>query len=112
MVMSNRIRVSVIEGYYVSLQEAGLPLSVCIQLQECKLSLRHAQWTARQMSSGFSVSLFWPEQLGVQKGVIPSVKKRRKRCKREMDMSVLPQCPCSTAGVSQPPCPEAEATAL
>ena len=67
---SNQIRVSVIEGYYVSLQEAGLPLSVCIQLQECNLSLRHAQWTARQTSSGFSVSLFWPEQLGEQKGVI------------------------------------------
>ena len=60
MATSNRIRVSVIEGYYLSLQEAGLPLSVCIQLQECKLSLRHAQWTARQTSSGFSVSLFWP----------------------------------------------------
>ena len=28
-----------------------------------------------------------------------------------MDKTVLPQCPCSTAGVSQPPCPEAEATA-
>ena len=67
MATSNRIRVSVIEGYYVSLQEAGLPLSVCIQLQECKLSLSHAQWTARQTSSGFSVSLFWPEQLGAQK---------------------------------------------
>ena len=39
---------SVIEGYYVSLQEAGLPLSVCIQLQECRLSLRNVQWTARQ----------------------------------------------------------------
>ena len=112
MATSNRIRVSVIEGYYVSLQEAGLPLSVCIQLQECKLSLRHAQWTARQTSSGFSVSLFWPEQLDAQKGVIPSAKKRRKRCKRKMDKTVLPQCPCSTAGVSQPPCPEADAPAL
>ena len=100
MATSNRIRVSVIEGYYVSLQEAGLPLSVCIQLQECKLSLSHAQWTARQTSSGFSVSLFWPEQLGAQKaekGVIQSAKKRRKRCKRKVNKTVLSQSPCSTA---------------
>ena len=115
MATSNRIRVSVIEGYYVSLQEAGLPLSVCIQLQECKLSLSHAQWTARQTSSGFSVSLFWPEQLGAQKaekGVIQSAKKRRKRCKRKVDKTVLSQSPCSTAGVSQLPCIEAEATTI
>ena len=46
----------------MSLQEAGLPLAVCIQLQECKLSLEQAQWTAKQTTSGFSVSLFWPEQ--------------------------------------------------
>ena len=103
MATSNRIRVSVIEGYYVSLQEAGLPLSVFIQLQECKLSLRHARWTARQTSSGFSMSLFWPEQLGEQKGVIQSAKKRRKRCKRKMDKTVLSQSPCSTASVSQLP---------
>ena len=108
MATSNRIHVSVIEGYYVSLQEAGLPLSVCIQFQDCKLSLRHAQWTARQTGSGFSMSLFWPEQLGMQKGVI----RCRKRCKRKMDKTVPPQCPCGIAGDSQPPRPEAEATAL
>ena len=40
-----------------------------------------------------------------------SAKKRRKRCTRKMDKTVLSQSPCSTAGVSQLPCLEAEATA-
>ena len=34
----------------------------------------------------------------------------KKKCKHKMDKNVLPQYPCSTAGVSQPPCPETEAT--
>ena len=46
-----------------------------------------------------------------EKGVIQSAKKRRKRCKRKVDKTVLSQSPCSTAGVSQLPCLEAEATA-
>ena len=81
-----------------------------------------------QTSSGFSVSLFWPKQLDMQKGVIQPVKKRWKRCKCKMDKSFLSQNSpfprqissfhekepgyknaCSTAGVSQLPCPEAEA---
>jgi len=38
MATNNQSLVSVSEGYRMSLQEAGLPLAVCIQLQGCKLS--------------------------------------------------------------------------
>ena len=43
--------------------------------------------------------------------MIQPAKKRRKRCKRKMDKTVLSQSACSTAGISQLLCPEAEATA-
>ena len=54
----------------------------------------------RKTDEFWSVSLFWPEQLGVQKGVIQPVKKRRKRCKYNMEKTTLSQSACSTAGVS------------
>ena len=67
MATNNQSHISVIEGYHASLQEAGLPLSVCIQLQECKLSLHYGQLTTRRKSSGFSMTLFCPEQLDALK---------------------------------------------
>ncbi len=96
MATGDRIRVSVIEGYYVSLQEAGLPLSVCIQLQECKLSLEQAQWTAKQTNLGFSVSLFWPDQQSSDRGVKQPVRVSKKRRKPRRRTKATPSCPPSS----------------
>ena len=40
----------------MSLQEAGLPLSVCIQ---CKLSLRHTQWTKDKFCEPILAKATW-----------------------------------------------------
>ena len=50
MATSNRIRVSVIEGYCVSLQVARLPLSVCIQLQECKVNRGNSEYSLKKIA--------------------------------------------------------------
>ena len=60
MVETTRIRVAVLESQYVSLGELGVPLSVCVQLQQLGLQLHEAQWTARHSLGGFSISFFWP----------------------------------------------------
>ena len=56
------IKVAVLEGNFAALSNLGLPLSVSIQLQEMGLKLSTALWTVRSSSSGFSVSLFWPNE--------------------------------------------------
>ena len=91
MATGDQIRVSLIEGYYVSLQEAGLPLSVCIQLQECKLSLEQAQWTAKQTNSGF-----WPDQQSSDRGVKQPVRVSKKRHKPRRRTKTTPSCPSSS----------------
>ena len=55
MVETTRIRVAVLEDQYVSLGNHGVPLSVCLQLQQLGLQLHEAQWTARHSPGGFSV---------------------------------------------------------
>ena len=57
MVESNTIRVAVLETNYADI---GVPFSVCVQLQERRLQLHDAQWTARNSTGGFSISFFWP----------------------------------------------------
>ena len=60
MVETPRIRVAVLEGQYASLMDQGVPLSVCLHLQQLGLQLQQAQWTARHSLGGFSISFFWP----------------------------------------------------
>ena len=79
------IYVVVLEGAYARLKAAGLPLPVCMQLQDLGVRLSDARWTARQSDGGFSVSLFWsspccPPIYPVGDVLKPT--KRRRRSKR------------------------------
>ena len=80
------IRVSVLEGCYSHLLAVGVPLPLCIHSQELGVVMDSAQWTAKQSSSGFSVSFFWPAPVpagrqpfrpGVPK---PRRRRRKKKC--------------------------------
>ena len=78
-----RIRVSVLEGSFAGLQGVGIPLPVCIHLQDLGLQFEGAQWTAKQSNTGFSISFFWPVQDRSAFGVNRPGKKRRKRRKKD-----------------------------
>ena len=70
------IKVAVLEGDFAALSNLRLPLSVSLQLKEMGLKLSTALWTVRSTSSGFSVSLFWPNE-----SVTVGRRKRRRRAK-------------------------------
>ena len=57
-----KIRVCVVDGLHVDLVKTGVPLSICILLQQHRLLMDSAQWSAKQTATGFSVSFFWPRQ--------------------------------------------------
>ena len=50
---AGRIRVTVLEGSFAGLQGVGIPLPVCIHLQDLGLQFEGAQWTAKQSNTGF-----------------------------------------------------------
>ena len=75
-----RIRVSVLEGSFTGLQVVGIPLPVCIHLEDLELQLEGAQWTAKQSNTGFSISFFWPFQDCSTVGANLPCKKRRRSC--------------------------------
>ena len=60
MVETTKIRLAVLEGQYASLEDHGVPLSVCLQLQHLGVKLHEAQRTARHSLGGFTISFFWP----------------------------------------------------
>jgi len=72
------IRVGVLEGQLVELADAGVPFSICLHMQQLGLALEHAQWSTRQTSGGFSISLFCPSS---QARNVKDVHTKRK-CKR------------------------------
>ena len=43
----------VLEGAFVGLHEVGVPLPVCMHLQDNGTRFESAQWTAKEMKSGF-----------------------------------------------------------
>lgn len=47
------IHVFVVESYFATLVEFGIPISVCMQLQQGGLTFGKAQWTDKQTTSGF-----------------------------------------------------------
>ena len=53
--------VSVLEGSYSNLYNCGMPLALCVHLEDQGLGLGSAVWTAKQTSSGFSICLFWDQ---------------------------------------------------
>ena len=77
-----RICMSVLEGSFAGLQGVGIPLPVCIHLQDLGLQLEGAQWTAKPSNTGFSISFFCPFQDCSTVSANLPCKKRRKRRKR------------------------------
>ena len=78
MAAEHRICVSVLEGAVVGLHEVGVPLPVCMHLQDKGARFESAQWTAKQTKSGFSVCFFWP----VDEVAVAMPRKRRRRRRR------------------------------
>jgi len=50
MATIGKIRVCVLEGHQAELASAGLPLSVCLRLQQLDLSMSAALWSTRLLS--------------------------------------------------------------
>ena len=73
---------SVLEGSFAGLQGVGIPLPVCIHLQDLRLQFEGAQWTAKQSNTRFSISFFWPVQDHSAFVVNLPGKKRRKHRKK------------------------------
>jgi len=77
MAESERILVSALESSYTELKKFGVPLPVCICMQDKGLQLECAQWTARQSSGGYS---FWPApNQEVKPTAKPSAKKAEEK---------------------------------
>ena len=92
--MGNRphICVSVVKGYFAGLNNVGMPLALCVQLQEHELMFSTAQWTMRQSHAGLSILLFWPTS-----SVKPVPKKwRRRRRKQPAQLHADPRGCCIT----------------
>lgn len=82
MAQTAAIRVSVLEGCYNHLQAVGVPLPLCMHMQELGLFLNTAQWTAKQSIGGFSVSFFWPAlSVSPYHSAAPKPRKRRRKKK-------------------------------
>ena len=77
------------EGHQAELASAGLPLSVCLRLQQLDLLMSAAQWSTRQTNGGFSVSFFW---LSSTKGGTGQnkLRNRKRRHKRDRQKSTKP----------------------
>ena len=100
------IRVSVLERPFTSLQDLGIPLPVCLQMQHLGAMLETAQWTAKQTNAGFSVSFFWPTLAGhsttgcmlVKK---PSKRRRRRKNRKSLNGDLEPN-PCLSTKLTIP----------
>ena len=84
------IKVAVLEKDFASLSELGLPVSLCLHLQEKNLVLREALWNAKATRTGFSISLFWPADPPRPQPVFSKTKKRRprRRCRKRKHVSI------------------------
>ena len=60
MAEGTKIHVCVVDGLHMDLAKTGVPLSICLLLQQQGLLMDTAQWSAKQTATGFSVSFFWP----------------------------------------------------
>ena len=60
MVAPAEVAIRVVEAPYSLLETAGLPFSVCVELQENKLDISSVAWTVRKSKSGLLLQLFWP----------------------------------------------------
>lgn len=107
MVNGSTISVSVLEGDSAKLLSGGVPISVCIHLQDKGLHFEDAVWTAKQSKSGFSVSFYWKSGSEV-KANVKKVNKGRKWKKKQLSSrnpgtSIQPAHPQSGTPVVKTP---------
>ena len=64
--MAEGTKIRVVDGLHTDLAKTGVPLSICLLLQQQGLSMDSAQWSAKQTATGFSVRvlLLAPAQYG------------------------------------------------
>ena len=82
MAEGTKIHVCVVDGLHADLAKTGVPLSICLLLQQQGLLMDSAQWSAKQTATGFSVSFFWPRQCaqyGPKSGGHGGRRRKRKR---------------------------------
>ena len=91
MAAEHRICVSVLEGAFVGLREVGVPLPVCMHLQDKGARFESAQWTAKQTKSGFSVCFFWP----VDEVAVTNPRKPKRRRRRPTKVNRRAKSPAS-----------------
>ena len=87
------------EGQFVERADAGVPVCVCLQMQQLGLSLEQADWSTRQTCGGFSVTFFWPSSL--VRTVKSNGRTKRKRGSRKRKVST----PCHMAAPAGVPTP-------
>ena len=116
MAQTAAIRVSVLEGSYAHLQAVGVPLPLCMHMQELGVWLNEAQWTAKQSIGGFSVSFFWPASARMP--YHPPVRARRRRRRPKKNRSTGSNCkespsceegsaPAASSSTAATPAPDA-----
>ena len=93
---NNVIRVAVLESPLLATHDAGVPLSICLCMQERGLTLQKAQWTAKNTNAGFSVSFVWPTSepcaMAVARDLETVPRKRRRSSRRRRKLSKAIQC--------------------
>ena len=92
---------SVLDGVFSSMCKAGLPLSICIHLQEKGLDFDGAVWTAKQTQSGFSVSFFWSHTCASVNKAKPKKRRRKNKITSKSDGCISPQPTVGGKGPSQ-----------
>ena len=53
MAEGTKTRVCVVDGLHADLAKTGVPLSICLLLQQQGLLMDSAQWSAKQTATGF-----------------------------------------------------------
>ena len=107
MTTIGKICVCVLEGHQAELASAGLPLSVCLRLQQLDLSMSAALWSTRQTNGGFSVSFFWPSSI---RGGASQKKPRNRRRKCRKDERRSTMLPSATIAPDTHPAPVKQAS--
>ena len=110
MAAIGKIRVCVLEGHQAELASAGLPLSVCLRLQQLDLSMSAALWSTRQTNGGFSVSFFWPSSIrgGASQKKPRNRRRKCRKCRKDERRSIV--LPSATIAPDTRPAPAKQAS--
>ena len=69
MAEGTKIRVCVVDGLHADLAKTGVPLSICLLLQQEGLLMDSAQWSAKQTATGFCIDIRLPRRIERGRGL-------------------------------------------